>query len=193
MTVEEMRNDLFIMCSVRWCKECKLDKEKCKNRDSYIGKRAFEDEEIMRLHKIAFPGKYEKTDKEDKNSEKMLNDLKEIIENPIKDSGDRTQFNDGKDDKCKPILSRVPSEAIYYIAEARAYGCEKYKEDSWKTVDAQRHFEAALRHIEEMRKNYKAVDKDSGLEHIKHALCDLAFVAALMEMEKEEKYARNII
>lgn len=185
MNVEEMRNDLFIMCRGRWCKECKLDKEKCKNSDSFIGETSFGDEEIMRLHKIAFPEKYETTEKEDENSEKMLNDLKEIIENPIKDSGDRTQFNDGKDDKHKPILSRVPSEAIYYIAEARAHGCEKYKEDSWKTVDAQRHFEAALRHIEEMRKNYKAVDKDSGLEHIKHALCDLAFVAALMEMEKE--------
>lgn len=97
----------------------------------------------------------------------------------------RCECGKGKDDASKPILSRVPSAGIYYIAEARAYGCKKYPEDSWKAIDAQRHFEAALRHIEKMRNNYKAVDPESGLEHIKHALCDLAFVAAQMEEEKD--------
>lgn len=91
----------------------------------------------------------------------------------------RCECGKGKDDASKPILSRVPSAGIYYIAEARAYGCKKYPEDSWKDVEPQRYWEAALRHMLAAWKDYRAVDPESGLPHIWHVACNIAFIISL--------------
>lgn len=90
----------------------------------------------------------------------------------------------GKDDASKPILSRVPPEIILAIEKVREYGCQKYPEDSWKTVDTQRYWEATLRHMVAAWNDYKAVDQESGLPHIWHVACNLAFIVA---SEKETK------
>ena len=56
------------------------------------------------------------------------------------------------------------------------YGCRKYPEDSWKDVEPQRYWEAALRHMLAAWKDYRAVDPESGLPHIWHIACNLAFI-----------------
>lgn len=88
----------------------------------------------------------------------------------------------GKDDASKPIFSRVPPEIILAIEKVREYGCQKYPEDSWKAVEPQRYWEAVLRHMVAAWNDYKAVDQESGLPHIWHVACNLAFIMAL---EKE--------
>ena len=172
MNINEIRRKLKDACENTDCEKCVLYGQTC-NRRGYFWEEAdyMTDDRILDAYKTYFFLK----DKGPRTLEESIRFFKEIGAIPE---------NDGKDDASKPILSRVPSAGIYYIAEARAYGCKKYPEDSWKAIDAQRHFEAALRHIERMRNNYKAVNPESGLEHIKHALCDLAFVAAKMEEEK---------
>ena len=102
-------------------------------------------------------------------------ETQELIEKRIKEIN-------GKDDASKPILSRVPPEIIRAIERVREYGCRKYPEDSWKDVDPQRYWEAALRHMVAAWKDYRAVDPESGLPHIWHIACNLAFI---IELEKE--------
>lgn len=84
----------------------------------------------------------------------------------------------GKDDASKPILSRVPPEINWAIERVREYGCRKYPEDSWKDVETQRYWEAVLRHTLAAWKDYRAVDPESGLPHIWHVACNLAFIIA---------------
>lgn len=108
-------------------------------------------------------------------------ETQELIEKRIKEIN-------GKDDANKPILSRVPPEIIRAIERVREYGCRKYPEDSWKDVEPQRYWEAALRHMVEAWKDYRAVDPESGLPHIWHIACNLAFMIA-----QEANDERNII
>lgn len=90
----------------------------------------------------------------------------------------------GKDDSTKPILSRVPPEIIRAISDIREYGCRKYKGDkNWKTVEPQRYWEAVLRHVVAAWDDYNAVDPESGLPHIDHIACNLAFIMALREQK----------
>ena len=65
---------------------------------------------------------------------------------------------------------------IQAIERVREYGCRKYPEDSWKDVEPQRYWEAALRHMLAAWKDYRAVDPESGLPHIWHIACNLAFI-----------------
>ena len=85
----------------------------------------------------------------------------------------------GKDDTGKPIISRVPPELILAVERVREYGCRKYPEDSWKDVETQRYWEAVLRHTLAAWKDYRAVDPESGLPHIWHIACNLAFIISL--------------
>lgn len=86
-----------------------------------------------------------------------------------------------KADAGKPRLTLVPMQILFDIAEVREYGCRKYAEggkDNWKDVETDRHFEAMLRHIFKACGDYGKIDPESGLKHLSHAACDLAFVLA---------------
>lgn len=87
-----------------------------------------------------------------------------------------------KSDAGKPVYSRVPPAILKAIEQVRSYGNVKYpgNPDNWKDVSTDRHWEAYLRHTVAAWEDYKAVDKESGLPHIFHAACDLAFVIAKM-------------
>ena len=85
--------------------------------------------------------------------------------------------------KIRPDL--IPVSAIEGLAEVLTFGLQKYSEDSWRKVDPKRYKAALLRHIIEYLKDNK-LDDESGLHHLKHALCNCAF---LLEMDNkvEEK------
>ena len=91
-----------------------------------------------------------------------------------------------KADAGKPRLTLVPQQIIWDIAEVREYGNRKYPEggpDNWKDVAPERYRDAAYRHFLAYLKDPKGVDKESGIRHLKHLCCNLAFLA---ELEKEE-------
>lgn len=82
-----------------------------------------------------------------------------------------------KADAGKPRLTLVPTQIIFDIAEVREYGCLKYKDpDNWKKVEEERYWEAAYRHFLKCVGDHKAVDPESGISHLKHLVCNLAFI-----------------
>ncbi len=86
-----------------------------------------------------------------------------------------------KADAGKLRYTLIPPAALDGIATVREYGCRKYgSPDNWRQVEAQREFDAAVRHIRAMWDDLKATDTESGLLHIDHALTDLAFVRQLI-------------
>lgn len=88
-----------------------------------------------------------------------------------------------KADLGKPRLSLVPSQIIRDIARVREYGNEKYSDpDSWRRVEPQRYIDAAYRHMLAFVDNPNGNDEESGLPHLWHLACNVAF---LCEMFKE--------
>lgn len=86
-----------------------------------------------------------------------------------------------KHDAGKARLSLVPTRIIYAIARIREYGNRKYGDpDNWKTVELQRYRDAAFRHLLDYIKDPEGVDSESGLPHLWHLACNIAF---LCEME----------
>lgn len=94
-----------------------------------------------------------------------------------------------KDDAGKLRLSLVPPELICAVGEIREYGLQKYgSAESWRQVEPQRYWDAALRHALAAWDDWNAVDPESGMPHIWHMACNLGF---LIELEKEEANKRG--
>lgn len=90
-----------------------------------------------------------------------------------------------KSDAGKPKLTLVPQQIIYDIAKVREYGNEKYGDpENWRTVEPERYRDAAFRHLLAYLDDPYGVDSESGLPHLWHLACNVAF---LCEMEKGEK------
>lgn len=89
-----------------------------------------------------------------------------------------------KRDAGKPQLTLVPTQIITDIARVREFGVAKYKKrDSWKQVAIQRYRDALFRHLLLYLNDPKGVDDESGLPHLSHVACNVAF---LCELEKED-------
>ena len=89
-----------------------------------------------------------------------------------------------KSDAGKPKLTLVPRQIIYDIARIREYGNNKYPEggpDNWRQVEPQRYRDAAYRHFMKYLDDPEGVDEESGLRHLWHLACNIAF---LCEMER---------
>ena len=95
-------------------------------------------------------------------------------------------FNqDIKADSGKMRISIVPLQIIDDIAEVREYGIKKYKDpENWKKVEKIRYIDAAYRHLIAYIKDNASTDEESGIEHLKHLACNVAF---LCQIESEEK------
>ena len=97
---------------------------------------------------------------------------------------DVDQSQSAKSDAGKPKLTLVPQQIIYDIAKVREYGNKKYGDpENWRTVEPERYRDAAFRHLLAYLDDPYGVDSESGLPHLWHLACNVAF---LCEMEKEE-------
>ncbi len=86
-----------------------------------------------------------------------------------------------KADAGKPKLHLVPYQICNEIAEVREYGVKKYgSNESWKQVEVERYVDALLRHVHAFAEDRHSKDQESGIEHYKHAACNLAFLCELL-------------
>ena len=98
------------------------------------------------------------------------------------------QGQQAKADAGKPRLTLVPPEIIWAIAEVREYGCQKYKDpENWKKVSPQRYRDAMFRHMMAYLAAYHGRDEESGLPHLWHLACNVAFLCAMEVMDDGEK------
>jgi len=92
-----------------------------------------------------------------------------------------------KYDEGKPHPSYVPPAIIRSVMKVREYGNAKYHDpQNWKTVEAERYHEALLRHILAAWEDVYSVDEESGLLHLEHAACNIAFLLQLQEEKQHE-------
>lgn len=89
-----------------------------------------------------------------------------------------------KHDGGKPRLDLVPPEIIEAVGAVMTHGIEKYGEGSYRNVDPKRYRAALMRHICKYLKNPYGIDSDSGLPHLWHIACNVAF---LLELDKESE------
>ena len=88
--------------------------------------------------------------------------------------------DEAKADRGKPELALVPLQILYDIARVRMYGTQKYKDpDNWKRVEPVRYRNAMLRHMIAYIEDPYGVDEESGLSHLSHLACNVAFLCAL--------------
>ncbi len=87
-----------------------------------------------------------------------------------------------KDDRAdnKPMWELLPMETIEDVVKVFTFGANKYAPNNWKNLEngKDRYYAAAMRHIVAWRKGER-LDKETGLTHLSHALCDLVIVAEL--------------
>lgn len=91
-----------------------------------------------------------------------------------------------KADRGKPSLTKVPRQIVWDIANVRDYGFAKYGEqaDRWDVVEIERYRNAAYRHWLAYLDDPDGVDAESGLPHLSHLACNIAF---LCELEKRRR------
>lgn len=82
-----------------------------------------------------------------------------------------------KADEGKLQLTLVPLQIIEDIAEVRMYGNKKYHDpNNWMTVEPERYRDAAFRHFLAYLREPWGKDEESGLPHIAHLACNIAFL-----------------
>lgn len=85
-----------------------------------------------------------------------------------------------KDDKNKPMWNLLPWKALNGLVRVLTFGASKYSPNGWRTVPnaKERYISALFRHIYAIQMG-ESIDKESGLRHIDHVLCNAAFLSEL--------------
>lgn len=100
---------------------------------------------------------------------------------------DISKDQQAKADYGKAKLSLVPRRIIWDIAAIREYGNEKYHDpDNWKEVESERYRDALYRHFMKYLDDPYGVDAESGLPHLWHLACNVAFLCDLEDPIREE-------
>ena len=82
-----------------------------------------------------------------------------------------------KADAGKLRISLVPTGIIRAIARVREYGVSKYgARESWREVERERYTDALLRHTLAWMDDPNGKDRESGLPHLWHMACNVAFL-----------------
>lgn len=106
---------------------------------------------------------------------------------------DRDQRAKADAGKLDPTM--VPRRIIWAVAAIRAYGNRKYGDpENWRTVAPERYRAAAFRHLLAYLDDPEGTDGESGLPHLWHLACNIAFLCemdAVPGSGTEERKERN--
>lgn len=92
-----------------------------------------------------------------------------------------------KSDEGKLDLTLVPPEIITAVAEIRRYGNQKYADpQNWRAVPPEKIHKALIRHAVAMWEDPWAVDPESGMPHLWHMACNVAFLCAMMPEDEDD-------
>lgn len=112
--------------------------------------------------------------------EALNNAVKEHMRETIKAAMNKQE---AKADAGKPQLTLVPRAILPAIARVREYGTMKYGDpENWKQVDKQRYCDAMFRHLLSYLDDPTGTDEESGLPHLWHLACNVAFLCELEEL-----------
>lgn len=91
--------------------------------------------------------------------------------------------------KDKPRPQDIPWLAIKSILDVRVYGNKKYAPHTFYLVEPKLHLDACIRHLIEVyvEDNMDAINQESGLTHLEHALCDLAGVVEIIRRNHKKR------
>ena len=83
-----------------------------------------------------------------------------------------------KHDKGKWRFSLLPIEPLLEFVKVLEYGCRKYAEENWKSVEnpRRRYFDAMMRHLLVWFYTEEKLDPETGFSHLAHAGCCLWFL-----------------
>lgn len=91
-----------------------------------------------------------------------------------------------KADAGKLQLTLVPRQIIRCIAVIRMYGNRKYHDpENWRQVSKERYRDAAFRHFLAYLDDPRGRDAESGLPHLWHLACNIAFLCEMEEFKDE--------
>lgn len=86
------------------------------------------------------------------------------------------RYNEGK-----LPLSLVPASLIRGVAEILAFGAKKYAPNNWRKGGSwTKTYESCMRHLLDWNEGID-LDKESQLDHLKHAACNIAFLIEFVE------------
>lgn len=82
-----------------------------------------------------------------------------------------------KYDTGKLLFSLIPPETTRALAQVLTFGAQKYAPNNWQLVEngKDRYLDALFRHLDAYRSG-EALDPESGLSHLSHALTNVAFL-----------------
>ena len=82
-----------------------------------------------------------------------------------------------KHDDGKLRYDLVPPSAEEALARVLTFGAQKYEDNSWQKLEdgEGRYYSALRRHLTAWRRGEK-LDVESGMSHLAHALCNVAFL-----------------
>ena len=99
---------------------------------------------------------------------------------PFFTNSEPVKSQEAKRDAGKPRLTLVPMRILWDIAKVREYGNQKYGDpENWRQVEPSRYREAAFRHFLKYLDDPCGKDEESGIDHLSHLACNIAFLCAL--------------
>ncbi len=112
---------------------------------------------------------------------------REDFKRRLEEASAGSQYNQtAKADEGKLQIRLVPRQIIRDIAEVRMYGNAKYGDpENWRDVEPERYRDALCRHLLAYLDDPGSTDTESGIKHLKHIACNVAFLCEMEDKEDE--------